>query len=233
MVPVQSESMRSVGCVNCVQDGVDLAGMIFEGAFGPDHEMGAGDFFSDWHLRGDAGFDLVWGPAARGEAFTAGGFRTGHTYHFIEMGGSICFKEQRDDHKGDGSIFVSPGFDLGKPTGANTRMQNVFELFAGYRVFKDDAGELVPAELAIGRNYFFAKNRANFIEGGLAWINEFAGEEVGVHDFCATLLEKGGSGGFTHAYTAGQTEKFHLSAILSLGNGIGNVGIVGLDISDG
>jgi len=203
---------------------VYLVGMIFEGAFAPDHEMGAGDFIGDRHLGSDAGLDLAGCPAAGREAFATGGFGTGHANHFIEMGGGIGFKEQRYDDDADPTILVSPGLDLGKPKAANAGMKNILELFARKRVFEDNVGESVPAQMAIRGDQVLAKDSANFIEGGLAGLDEFAGEEVGVHDFCAVLLEECRSGGFAHADTAGQTEKIHVSAILRLGRGIGNGG---------
>lgn len=125
------------------------------------------------------------------------------------MGGGICFKEQRYDNNGNGTVFVPPGFDLGKPMSANAGMENLFKFSPRDSVFEDDFGEVMPAQLAVRGDYFFAKGSANFIESRLAGRNKFTRQKIGIRDFCAALLEKDRSSGLAHTDTASQAEKFH------------------------
>jgi hypothetical protein len=85
----------------------------------------------------------------------------------------------------------------------NARVQNGFEFFPGGGIGKDNPREFVAAQFAIRGDDVFAENRLDFRQSGLAGLNELARQFIRVQDLRAALVEKLGSGGFSHPQTAG------------------------------
>jgi hypothetical protein len=89
-------------------------------------------------------------------------------------------------------------------------VEDGFEPVAGGGVGKHKAGEFVTAEPAIRPNNLRAKGVLDFREGGLAGLNDFASEEVGIHDIHAAVAEQAVAGGFAHADAAGEAQDSHV-----------------------
>jgi len=63
--------------------------------------------------------------------------------------------------------------------------------------------------LAVRGDDFFAEFSLDFRERGLAGLDKLPRKFVGVHDLRAAGAEEFGSGGFSHANAAGQSEELH------------------------
>ncbi len=137
----------------------------------------------------------------------AGG--TGNTDDFVEFAFGLGFEQEGDDDDGDGAIFASPSFNLDPPLFPDTGVEDGFEALTGGGIGKDEFGELIPFEFALGGDEFRAEFPLDFLQGGLAGLDEFPGKDIGTYDFGAGLQKKTGGGGFSHANAAGQTAEFH------------------------
>jgi hypothetical protein len=115
----------------------------------------------------------------------------------------VGFEQQRDDDNGKGFVFGAPDFDLFAPEGLDARVEDGFELFASLGIGEDAVGESLAEEPAIGAEDGGAEESPNFREGRLARFDDFAGEEVGVHDRNGAFEQQLVGGGFSHADAAG------------------------------
>jgi len=198
---------------------VNLPLMDGERSLCPDDVIGAGDFFLNGHLGGDALPDLFRRPAARQKPFLPGGVGTGDADDLVEVRFRLRFKQQWNDDKARRKLFPAhavasfwlgtPGFNLSEPLFADGRVEDGFQFFAGIRVRKNDPGKLIAFQFASLSNDGFAEGGLDFVEGRPAGLDELPGKLVGVHDLRAAFAEKIGGGGFAHAHAAGQAANFH------------------------
>jgi len=201
--------------------------------------MGAGDFMFDGQLRRQTLPALCRRPAAGEQAPVLRGGRTGRTNNFFKMIFGRRLEQERDDDQRQRVVFLPPQFNLRQPGGADAGMQNGFQPPAGRVAGKDQLRQQVAAKAAIGRNDGGPKAIPNFSQGGLAGLNQLAGDFVGVHDWHPVLNKESGGGGFAHPDAAGQTAKFHavrsrpdhgtieLGRIIGGGEGVGKGNRVG------
>jgi hypothetical protein len=185
-----------------IQDEVDLAGVDVKTAFGPDDEIGAGDFVVDGELGGDALVDLGFGPTPLGEAGTLGDGRAGGADDGIEFGFGFGFEKEGNDDDRAVATLGTPDVDLAFPFGADAGMEDTFELLTGLSVAEDAGGQKIAAEAAIVAGELRTKSGLDLCEGSLARLDKLAGEGVGIGDGHAAFDEKVGGGGFTHADAA-------------------------------
>src|SRR5271169_683690 len=88
-------------------------------------------------------------------------------------------------------------------------MENFLQSFSRIGICKNNLGEFVAAQLAVGRNYFSTKDVLDFSQCRFSRLNELAGKFVGVHNLRAASAEKFSRSGFSHSNAAGQTADFH------------------------
>src|SRR5207247_8512386 len=84
-------------CRSRGEDDLELGGMDFEGAFGPDEIIGLSDFLVDGELGLKALLDLVSGPAAGKEALALGGSGAGDANGSVEFLFGVSFEKERND----------------------------------------------------------------------------------------------------------------------------------------
>jgi hypothetical protein len=161
-------------------------------------------------LRVDALLNLGVGPTASAEAFALSGGAASDTESGVEFGLGLGFEEEGDD---DGcecavaraglatisAILLAQRVELGFPELADARVEDLLEAMAGGRVGKDMAGELLAIEAAIRPDESVAEGLADFLQSGLAGLNDLAGEEVGINDRDAAVAQQIGASGFAHA----------------------------------
>ena len=150
--------------------------------------------------------------------------RAGYAKRGIHFSFGMGLKQQRNDNAkeafagrlshwfrgvarsaSDATTFITPRGELGLPKLANAGMQYGFERLARRCVPENAASEKVATKAAIGRNHFSAEGISNLGESRLARFDKLACEEVRVDERHAALSEERGSGGFSHADTAGKT----------------------------
>jgi hypothetical protein len=173
--------------------------MDFEGALGPDDEIGGGDLFVDRPLGGNTLVDGFAGPTALCQARPLGRSGTSDANDMSEVFGGARFEEERNDDHRATTAFRAPRPDLIEPALANARMKDGFELLSLLRVSEDGPRDFAAAQLAGIVDYLGAKGLANFLEGGLARFDELASQFVGVNDREAAPGEDGSGRGFAHA----------------------------------
>ena len=194
-----------------VENAGGLRGGRFRPTFHPEHEMGARHFLLHGPLGRHPLPNLFGGPAARGEALLLRGGGTGGAEYFFKLVPGGGFEQQRYDHESHLNLFPPPQSDLSQPSFTDARVKDGLELAAGDRVGKNQAGQGLAVQDAAGGQHTRAKDILDFGEGGLAALNEPAGDFIRVHNPRAETGKAGGHGGFTHPHTAGQTAQFHRS----------------------
>ncbi len=190
--------------------------MHIQGAIGPNHKVGPGDFLFHGPLCSQTLFNLMRCPAACLQSFALRGGGTGGTNNFVKGCFGLGFEKQWNHHNGQGSIFPAPVFDLGEPPFANARVKDGFELFAGRGIGKDYTRKLIPAETPVRIDDLAAKFSPNFCQGSLAGFGKLSCEFVGIHHRDAPGLQVLGRSGFAHAHATRQTAYFHRLAVVVL-----------------
>ena len=183
--------------------------MHVQRAVGPHDEIGPGDFPLNRPLGGQALLDLAGVQPRRQQPFALGGGGTGDTNDFVEGRFGRGFKQQRDDHDRKRAVFPAPGFDLRQPAFADARVEDGFEFFAGDRIGENDSRQSIPVQLAVRTEGVLSEGGLDFRQGGLAGLDEFTRQFVGVHHLDAAGAEEFGGGGFAHANAARQTADIH------------------------
>jgi hypothetical protein len=155
------------------------------------------------------------GPAARGEAGMLCGGGTRNANGMREVFSRVGLEKERDDDDTGRLAFGPPFFDVIEPALTNARMKNGFETRSLFGSRENDPGELTAAKAAGGIDDILTKGGADFVKSGLAGLDEFAREVVGVEDREAAASEDGSGSGFPHADAAREANDNHSGEVIS------------------
>jgi hypothetical protein len=183
--------------------------MDFEAAFGPDHEIGFGNFLLNGHLSGEALIDLFGRPAARRQPLLLRSGRARHTNRGVKLRFGTGFEQERDHDHAERAALAPPRFDLSMPALANRRVEDLFELFARCLVREYQPGELVPAQRPLRTEQFRAERGSDLGQGRLPGPYDLAREVIRIDHRDVTGAQEIRTRGLAHADTAGETEDEH------------------------
>ena len=163
------------------------------------HDISQADFLRQRHLGSYSSDRFSAGEAisfleARDLCFAVGGDHDGCVDAFVYAG----FEEEWhfvDDH--------SMGFALGNPTyeslllAGDAGMDDTFELSAFFRIAEDNASEGLTVERSVLVENCLSEQCDDLSPGRLALLHDIAGQQVGIDDYRAALLEHLGDGALT------------------------------------
>src|ERR1700694_3801933 len=204
------DSSRRLAAAEFDGEGFKLAAGFFEGAGAVDFLGSETQFFFDGELSGDAAAGFRFTEATREEAVELLlGFAPGDDQaikFFVDAG----FDEECGLYEGRGACALAlPFVEFAEDDFRDARMDDGVQTVELGAVAEDDGAELgaVDAATCVG------DGRAEFMEdlvmGGLAGLNKFMGERIGVEDAKAHFAEHGSDGAFAAGDAAGKAESQH------------------------
>jgi len=186
----------------------DLPRQRVQRAIGPHHEIGAGYFLFHRPLRSQALLDLLRRPPAREQSFALGRAEQA-TQMILSKWASARVSKSSGITTTASARFSWRQISTWASSVRRCAVKDGFEFFArrGIRekrrapVHRGGAGRRGPQS--------FPRSGLDFVQRGLAGLNELARQFVGVHHLRAAAAEEFGSSGFSHAHAAGQTADLH------------------------
>jgi hypothetical protein len=188
---------------------VELRRVNREGSFCPNDVIRLGNLLVHRPLSSDSLLDLLVGPATGAKACQLGFSGTRDTNHGVEFRLRVSLKKERDDHYAKRKLPHAPLFDLRLPQLSNPRVEDRFQFLAGYRIAENPlCHEIAPKASGIVEQ-FGAEYVTNFGQRRLAWLDDLPRQLVRIDDCDSALSEQIGTGGFSHADSAGDAKHLH------------------------
>jgi len=158
------------------QDGSDLPLQVVQVAVVLDNIIGEPAFVFQAHLRIDVflsrcGVELIALLQAAYLGFDGASHQNNRSQGILQ----IAFKQQRDFVDDD---FVSGRIMLANALfgeSADSRVNDHFEFFSGFRMIEDDGAEFLPVEGLIGLQHVSAERVDNFLPSVASRFDDFAG----------------------------------------------------------
>jgi hypothetical protein len=178
--------------------GLDLATGFFEGAGAIDLRRGMAELFGDGELRGDALASVFVAEAAGAKALELLLGAAPGDYEAIEILVIAGFDEQRGfDEGGLASAIACPFRKFLVNGDFDARVKDRVEASEFGRVGEDNGGEFCAIYASVVGEDRGAEFANDFVVSGLAGLDEFVGEGIGVEDVEAQFAKHGGDGGFS------------------------------------
>src|SRR5215469_10194934 len=180
-----AECRKTLLCQNAIK----LDRQNFKSAFAPDNEISLGDLFFNRPLCRQPLADLFRIPSAFTQTFPLSCSRAGDADRRVKFLLNASFKQQWDDHYSNFLLLRAPLVNLSFPPVTNERMCKTLQFVAGGGIRKNNPGEFITAQPAIGADDDRAKGLFNLCESGFAGFNNFSGQQIRVYERHATLRE--------------------------------------------
>ena len=188
----------------------DLAPGCFERAGTVDFLGGEKKLFLDGKLRCDATSGFGFAEAARDQAPELLFGRAPRDHQAIELFVYAGFDQQRgfhEDRVADSS--APPRLELAEDDLSDARMDDGVEAVEFGAIAEDDGAEFRAVHAAAGGEHRFAEFLDDFVVGGLAGLDQFVREGVGVENGKAHFAQHGGDGAFAAGDSTGEAETEH------------------------
>ena len=192
-------------------EGFDLMASLFEGAGAVDFFGGETEFFFDGELGGDAAAGFGFAEATRNKTLELLPRLAPGDDEAVQIFVNTGFDEEGGfDERSVAHASALPVFELAEDDFGNARMDDGVEVVELGTVVEDNGAEFGAVNAAAGSEDGRAECLEDVVVSGLAGLDEFVGEGIGVEDGETEFAEHGGDGAFAAGDSTGEAESEHL-----------------------